>query len=82
MQQAVDLEGSPEFQALDVIPLTISTDSVAQLAKAVREFRVRSPHLSDKGGKVSKRYGVLKWAMPGGEPEHAFILVGKGGRVK
>lgn len=82
MQQAVDLEGSPEFQSLDVILLSISTDSVAQLAKAVKDFRVHSPHLSDEGGKVSKRYGVLKWAMPSGEPGHTFILVGKDGRVK
>lgn len=82
MQQVVDLEGSAEFQQLKITLVSISTDSLEQLAKAVQEFGVHSPHLSDEGGRVSQQYGVLKWAMPNGEPGHTFVLVGKDGKVK
>jgi len=82
MQQVVDLEGSPEFQQLNVKLLSISTDPVEQLAKAVQEYGVYSPHLSDEGGNITRLYGASKWAMPSGEPGHTFVLVGKDGKVK
>ena len=62
--------------------VSISTDSPAELARAVEDFGVHSPHLSDPGGLVSDAYGVLQWAMPSGEPGHTFVLVGQDGRIK
>ncbi len=82
MEQVVDLEGSSEFQGLDVAILSIATDTVEQLDTAVQQFGVMSPHLSDAGGQVSEQYGVLRWAMPSGEPGHTFVLIGKDGTIK
>ena len=82
MNQVVDLEGSPQFAALDVVLVSISTDPRSQLAQAVEDFAVESPHLSDSGGEVSGMYGVLRWAMANGEPGHTFVLVGRDGRIK
>ena len=82
MQQVVDLEGSPEFQALGLQLLSIATDAPSQLAAAVQDFGVASPHLSDEGGKVTEAYGASQWAMPSGEPGHTFVLVGTDGTVK
>ena len=82
MNQVVDLEGSPQFAALDAVLVSISTDPRSQLAQAVEEFGGRSPHLSDPEGEVSRMYGVLRWAMPSGEPGHTFVLVGRDGRIK
>jgi peroxiredoxin Q/BCP len=82
MDQVVDLEGSPEFQALDVSLVSIAIDPLEQLILAVRSWNVRTPHLSDQGAKVSRSYGVLQWAMGNGEPGHTFVLVGKDGKIK
>ena len=82
MNQVVDLEGSPQFGALDVVLVSISTDPRSQLAQAVDEYGVASPHLSDPEGEVSGMYGVLQWAMPSGEPGHTFVLVDQDGRVR
>ena len=82
MQQVVDLEGSPQFQALGITLISLSTDPTPQLAEAVQEFGLTSAHLYDKGGEVAAAYGVDKWAMPSGEPGHTFVLVGSDGKVK
>jgi mono/diheme cytochrome c family protein len=83
MDQVVDLEGHQQFQKLNVQLVSVSIDSVPTLTKAVTEFGVKStPHLSDLDSNVSRRYGILRWAMPNGEPGHTFVLVGKDGKVK
>ena len=82
MKQIVDLEGSPNFQSLDVALVSIAIDSVADLSQAVNQFGISTPLLSDEGRNVSESYGVLQWAMPNGEPGHTFVLVGKNGKVK
>jgi peroxiredoxin Q/BCP len=82
MNQVVDLEGSPQFVALHVVLVSISTDPRSEIAQAVAESGVASPHLSDPGGEVSSLYGVLQWAMPSGEPGHTFVLVGEDGRIR
>lgn len=81
MKQVVDLEGHAEFQSLGVQLIAVSTDTVPALAKAVEQWSVKAPHLSDKDANVSRRYGVLKWATPLGEPGHTFVLVGQDGKV-
>lgn len=77
MEQIVDLEGSPEFQSLDVALVGIAIDAVADLSLAAGEYRVTTPLLSDEQSEVSSSYGVLRWAMPNGEPGHTFVLVGE-----
>ena len=78
----MDLEGSPDFQSLNVALVSIAIDPVSDLSLAVNEFGINTPLLSDEGRTVSERYGVLQWAMPNGEPGHTFVLVGKDGKVK
>lgn len=82
MSQIVDLEGSPEFQAMGVALVSIATDSLGELGLAAKQFGTRAPLLSDEGSKVSQSYGVLRWAMGNGEPGHTFVLVGKDGKVR
>jgi peroxiredoxin len=82
LKQIVDLEGSPDFQSLDVALVSIAIDPVADLSLAVNQFGISTPLLSDEERNVSESYGVLQWAMPNGEPGHTFILVGKNGKVK
>ena len=82
MQQVVDLEGSQQFQALPITLVSISIDPTPQLAEAVAEFGVTSPHLYDKDGVVTAAYGADQWAMPSGEPGHTFVLVGRDGMVR
>lgn len=82
MKQIVDLEGSQEFQAMDIALLSIATDPVGDLALAARQYPVTTPLLSDGESKVSARYGILRWAMSNGEPGHTFVLIGKDRRVK
>ena len=81
MQQVVDLEGSPEFQGLGIALLSITTNPVQDLAAAQKQWGVRTALLSDQGARVSRSYGVLRWAMASGAPGHTFVLVGKDGRV-
>jgi mono/diheme cytochrome c family protein len=82
MEQIVDLEDSPEFQALGLALISIAIDPVSELAAAARQSGITTPLLSDRERNVSDSYGVLRWAMPNGEPGHTFVLVGKDGRVK
>ena len=78
----MDLEGSPSFAELGIELVSVSRDELPQLAQAVEEFGVSSPHLSDSDGQVSSDYEVLQWAMASGEPGHTFVLVGADGLVK
>jgi peroxiredoxin len=80
LKQIVDLEGSPDFQSLNVALVSIAIDPVSDLSQAVSQFGISSPLLSDEGRNVSESYGVLQWAMPNGG--HTFVLVGKNGKVK
>jgi peroxiredoxin len=82
MQQIVDLQKAPNFQALHVALVNVTTDQLPALTNAAREWSVTTPLVSDTDRKVSQSYGVLQWAMPSGEPGHTFVLVGQDGRVK
>src|SRR4051794_1100976 len=81
MQQVVDLQRSKDFQALGVEVLSISPDSRQAWAEANSSLGIRAPTLSDAGNRVANAYGVMRWAMPSGEPGHTFVLVGMDGRV-
>jgi peroxiredoxin len=82
MKQVVDLQNDTDFQKLGVALLSISPDPVEAWAEEAAEFEIRTPVLSDGGNRVAERYGVMRWAMPGGEPGHTFVLVGQEGRIR
>lgn len=82
MDQIVDLANDPVFQAMDIELLSLATDPLPVLAATGQEWGVTTPLLSDADTNVSEAYGVLRWATPGGEPSHTFVLVGADGYVK
>ncbi len=82
MQQIVDLENNPEFQALGVEFVSIAFDPPGVLAGSGAEFGVGpTPLLTDTDESVSEAYDVLQWAVASGEPGHTFVLVDEDGKV-
>jgi peroxiredoxin len=82
MQQIVDLETNPQYQALGVPLVSIAFDPPDVLAAAGTEFGVgATPLLTDSDHSVSEIYDVLQWAVATGEPGHTFILVGADGKI-
>ncbi|MBT3314337.1 MAG: redoxin domain-containing protein [Anaerolineae bacterium] len=82
MQQIVDLQNSPEFQALDVQVISIARDTVEEMAPESQVLGISSvPILSDPDLKVSAEYDVLQWAIDNGEPSHTFVLVDGDGQI-
>ncbi|MGH2680673.1 MAG: peroxiredoxin family protein [Actinomycetota bacterium] len=81
MQQVVDLQEDPEFQALDVEVLSISPDPVTAWWDEGEAFGITMPTLSDPGNVVASRYGVMRWGMPSNEPGHTFVLIDTAGKV-
>jgi peroxiredoxin len=81
MQQVVDLQESKSFQALGVELVSISPDPVQAWSTEDAAMGIRAPTLSDAGNEVASAYGVMRWAMPSGEPGHTFVLVGKDGTI-
>lgn len=82
MQQIVDLQNDPTFQAQDVALVSIAFDSLDELAAGAQEYGITSvPLLSDDEKQVSEAYDVLKWAIASGEPGHTFVLVDAQGKV-
>jgi peroxiredoxin len=82
MQQIVDLQNSPEYQALNVQVVSIARDSVAEMAPESRALGITDvPVLSDPDLKVSEEYDVLQWAIENGEPSHTFVLVDSDGKI-
>jgi len=82
MQQIVDLEANPEYQALNVPLVSIAFDSPQVLAVAGAEYGVgATPLLTDTDQSVSEAYDVLQWAVATGEPGHTFILVDERGKI-
>ncbi len=82
MQQIVDLQTNPAFQALDVAFLSIAFDSPAELSAGAVEYGIVGvPLLTDVDQQVSEAYDVLQWAVRTGEPGHTFVLVDADGNV-
>ncbi len=81
MQQIVDLQNDPAFQALDVALISIAFDSPEELALGAQEYGITVPLLTDTDHLVSEVYDVLQWAVATGEPGHTFVLVNKDGTV-
>jgi peroxiredoxin len=82
MQQIVDLQNDPTFQALGVAVLSIAFDSTTEQLAGAQELGITSvPMLSDADHQVSEAYGVLQWAVGTGEPGHTFVLVDEDGTI-
>jgi peroxiredoxin len=82
MQQIVDLENDPAFQALDVALVSIAFDTPEELTQGKIEYGIQDvPLLSDTNQQVSQDYDVLQWAVGTGEPGHTFILVNADGTI-
>ena len=82
MQQVVDLQDDPDYQALGVPVVSIAFDSPEEQAPEAHNLGITSvPMLSDADHSVSQAYDVLQWAIASGEPGHTFILVDAEGRI-
>jgi peroxiredoxin len=82
MQQVVDLQNDPAYQALGVPVVSIAFDSLDEQAPEARALGITSvPMLSDTEHAVSQAYDVLQWAIASGEPGHTFVLVDADGRI-
>lgn len=62
--------------------MSIAIDSVSELEQDASRLGINTPFLSDTDSQVSEDYGVLRWAMPSGEPGHTFVLVDEDGAVR
>lgn len=83
MQQIVDLQNDPAYQALDVALVSIAFDTIEELQQGISEYRISGvPMLRDADHSVSEAYNVLQWAARTGEPGHTFVLVGEDGNVR
>jgi peroxiredoxin len=80
MQQVVDLQNSPEFQATGAQLISIATDPVEQQAPETRALGITVPMLVDNGT-VTRLYGADEFALANGEPSHTFALVDADGNL-
>jgi len=81
LQQIVDLENDPGFQALDVAILSLAFDPQNEQAASKIEYGISAHMLVDSNHLVSETYDVLQWAVGTGEPGHTFILVNADGNI-
>jgi peroxiredoxin len=82
MQQIVDLQQDPAFNALDIELVNVAVDPMPVSQAAAQEWGVTTPFLVDDDKSMSETYGVMQWATPGGEPSHTFVLIGSDGIVR
>ena len=81
LQQIVDLQNDPTFQALDVAILSVAFDPQQEQAASKLEYGISAPMLVDIDHSVSETYDVLQWAVGTGEPGHTFVLVNADGEI-
>lgn len=82
MQQIVDLQNDPAFQALNVELVSVAFDSAIEQAQGVKEYGIQNTAmLVDADHSASEAYDVLQWAVGTGEPGHTFVLVDANGIV-
>ena len=80
MQQVVDLQNSPDFQATGAQLISIATDPANQQAPEAQALGITIPMLVDDGS-VTKLYGADEFALANGEPSHTFALVDANGNL-
>lgn len=80
MQQVVDLQNSPDFQATGTQLISIATDPADTQASEAHTLGITVPMLVDDGT-VTQLYGADQFALPNGEPSHTFALVDSDGNL-
>lgn len=78
MQQVVDLQNSPDFQATGAQLISVATDPAEQQATESQALGITVPMLVDDGS-VTELYGADEFALANGEPSHTFALVDTNG---
>ena len=80
MQQVVDLQNSPEFQATGAQLISIAIDPASEQSPEAQALGITVPMLVDDGS-VTAAYGADKFALGNGEPSHTFALVDANGNM-
>lgn len=62
--------------------VSITPDSPADLRKAVADYKIHTPLLTDESRRMSEDYDVLGLGMHADMPGHTFILVDKTGAIR
>lgn len=78
MQQVVDLQNDPSFQATGAQLISIAFDPAVEQAAEARALGITVPLLVDDGS-ITRLYGADQFALPNGEPSHTFALVDEKG---
>jgi len=81
--QAADLQKDGALKQAGIQLMSVTTDPAGDLAEAAKQYGIRTPMLADSTTSMSSAYGML---AHGGmehatQDGHAFMLVGKDGRV-
>jgi peroxiredoxin len=69
------------FEDNRVAVLSIAIDPPGSWEREARSRTIRLPLLSDPNARVSKAYGVMRWAV-GAEPGLTFVLIDEGGHIR
>jgi len=80
MQQVVDLQNSPAFQATGAQLISIAIDPASEQFPEAQALGITVPMLVDDGS-ITKAYGADQYALPNGEPSHTFALVDANGNL-
>jgi peroxiredoxin len=82
MRQVVDLQTDDRFGAAGVELVSISPDPLSAWNAEASRYAVRGTLYSDTGNAAATAFGVLRWAMPSGEPGHTFVLIDRAGLIR
>jgi peroxiredoxin Q/BCP len=73
----------PEFDAMNVVLLSVALDSVNQWKGIIDQYKIKSPILSYANAKTEVDYNLLPFSMAmGRRAGHTFVLVGTDGTIK
>ena len=70
-----------QLDARGIKLVSVTPDSPAELAQAIRLYGISSPMIADDNRDMSRAFNVLGQGMHGDTPGHAFVLV-EGGKVR
>lgn len=83
LEQITSLEKiSGQLVERDLALVSITPDSPEELRDAARDYKIRTPLLSDEGRRMSTDYDVLGLGMHPDMPGHTFILVDREGTIR
>jgi peroxiredoxin len=83
LEQIQSLEGiSGQLAKRHLALVSITPDSPGELRKAIADYGIRTPLLSDKSRRMSTDYDTLGLGMHADMPGHTFILVDRHGVIR